>query len=105
MHLDRQPAQPTGHQFLFMSGISTLGVEPTGRLVGPSGLLSPVEGNLLGVNRDVTTLNADHITPGCILGSSSKSLTVAMLEPSGWLTSTWCSMMGLVGVIKMGALA
>ena len=74
-------------------------------LVGATGLLSPVEGNLLGVNRDVTTLNADHIISGCILGSSSKSLTVPMIEPSGWLTSTWCSMMGLVGVVKMGTLA
>ena len=74
-------------------------------LVVTNGLLSPVEGNSLGENRDVTTLNADCIIPGCICGSSSKSLTVVMLEPSGWLTSTWCSMMGLVGVIKMGALA
>ena len=44
-----------------MSGVSTLGVELTGMLVGSTGLLSPVEGNLLGVNRDVTTLNADCI--------------------------------------------
>ena len=90
---------------LFMSGVSTLEVEPTGMLVVAIGMLSPAEGNLLGVNRDVTALNADCIIPSCIWGSSSKSLTVAMLEPSGWLTSTLCSMMGLVGVIKMGVLA
>ena len=37
-----------------MSGVSTLGVEPTHMIVVTTGLLSPVEGNLLGVNRDVT---------------------------------------------------
>ena len=52
-----------------MSGVSTLGVEPTGRFVGTTGLLSPVESILLGVNRDVATLNVDHIIPGCIWGS------------------------------------
>ena len=50
-------------------------------------------------------LNMDHIIPSCIWGSSSKSLIVAMLEPSGCLTSTWCSMMGLVGFVMVGALA
>ena len=83
-----------------MSDVSTLGVEPTGMLVVATGLLSLVEGSLLGVNRDVTTLNANCIIPGCIFGSSSKSLTVAMLEPSRWVASAWCSMMGLWGSLK-----
>ena len=52
----------------------------------------------------MTALNADCIMPGCICGSSSKSLTVAMVEPSGWPASTWCSIMGL-GVVKVGLLA
>ena len=66
-----------------MSGVSTLGVELTGMLVVITGMLSPAEGYLLGVNRDVTMLNADCIIPGCIWGSSIKSLTVVILEPSG----------------------
>ena len=36
-----------------MSSVSTLGVEPTDMLVVTTGMLSPAEGNLLGVNRDV----------------------------------------------------
>ena len=88
-----------------MSDVSALGVEPTRTLVVTTALLSPVEGNLLGGNREVTTLNTNHIIPGCICGSFSKSLTVAMLEPSGWLIATWCSIIGLMGVVKVGALA
>ena len=53
-----------------MSGVSTLGAEPTDMLVGTMGLLFPVEGNLVGVNRDVTTLDTDCIIPGCIWGSA-----------------------------------
>ena len=68
---------------LFMSGVSTLGVELTGMLVVITGMLFPTESNLLGINRDVTVPNVDYIIPGCIWGSSSKSLTVVMLEPSG----------------------
>ena len=76
------------------------GVEPTGTLLGVMGSLFSVEGvDLLGVNIDVTTLNADLIMSGCTWGSSNNSFTVAMLEPSGWLTSTWCSIMGLVGIV------
>ena len=60
-------------------------------------------GNLLGVNRDVIMLNMDCIIP--FWGSSSRSFTVAMLELSGCLTSSWHSMMRLVGVVKMGTLA
>ena len=74
-------------------------------LLVATGLLSPVEGNLLGVKRDVTMLNAGHIIPGCMWGSSIRSFTIAMLELSGCLTSSWCSMMGLVGVGQMGTLA
>ena len=33
---------------LFMSGVSTFGVEPTGMLVVATWMLSPAEGNLLG---------------------------------------------------------
>ena len=51
-----------------MSGVSTLGVETTGMLVVVTGMLSQAEGNLLGVNRDVTVLNVDHFIPGCISG-------------------------------------
>ena len=47
-----------------MSGVSTFGVEPTDILVVATGMLSPPEGNLLGVNRDVTMLNMDCIIPG-----------------------------------------
>ena len=65
-----------------MSGVSTLGEELTGMLVVVTGMLSPAEGNLLGVNRDVTLLNVLRFIPGCIWVSSSKSLTVVMLEPS-----------------------
>ena len=90
---------------LFTSLVSTLGVEPISASLVTAGLLSPVDVTLLGMNRYVTTLNMDHIIPGCIWGSASNSLTVTMLEPPGFLTSTWCSMMGLVGVIKMGTLA
>ena len=74
-------------------------------LVVVTGMLSPAEGNLLGVNRDVTVLNADCIIPGYIWGTSSKTLIVVILEPSGRFTSTWHSMMGLVRVVKMGAFA
>ena len=87
---------------LCTSFVSTLGVEPTGVLLVATGLLSPVEGDLLVVKRDVTMLNADHIIPGCMWGSSSRSLTIAMLELSGGLTSSWCSMMGLVGGCQNG---
>ena len=88
-----------------MSGVSTLGLEPTGMLVVTTGMFSPTEGNLLGVNRDVTVLNVDCTIPSCIWGSCSKSLTVAILEPLGCLTTTCYSMMGLVGVVIMGTLA
>ena len=48
---------------LSISDVSTLvRVEPTGVLLVVGGLLLPAEGaNLLEVNRNVTTLNADHI--------------------------------------------
>ena len=45
-----------------MSFVPKLGVEPTGVLLVVTGLLSLVEGNLLGVKRDMTMLNADCIT-------------------------------------------
>ena len=38
------------------------------------------------------------------MGSSNNSLTITMLESSGWLTSTWCSIMGLVGLAIRGML-
>ena len=56
-------------------------LELAGVLLVATGLLSPVEGNLLGVERDVTMLNVDCIIPGWMWGSSSRSFTVAMLEP------------------------
>ena len=43
--------------------------------------------------------------PGCMWGSSNKSLTVAMLEPSECLTSTGAPWWGLWGFVIMGALA
>ena len=51
-----------------MSSVSTLGVELTRMLVVVTGMLSPAEGNLLGVNRDVTVLNMDCIIPHCVWG-------------------------------------
>ena len=88
-----------------MSLVFTLGVEPVSAILVTAGLLSPVDVTLLGVKRDVTVLNIDLIIPSCMWGSSSRSFTVAMLKPSGSLTSSWHSMMGLVGVVKMGTLA
>ena len=45
------------------------------------------------------------IIPGCMWGMSyNNSFSIAMLEPSGWLTSMWCSIMGLVGIVIRGAL-
>ena len=69
---------------------------------GPSLLADCVV--LLGVKRDVMEFNTDCIMLGCICGSSNKSLTVAMLEPSNWLISTCCSIMGLVEVVIRGVL-
>ena len=42
--------------------------------------------------------------PGAILGSAKMSLSVSSLsfELSGWLMSTWCSIIGLVGMCTGG---
>ena len=87
---------------LFTSLVTVLGVELVCTSLFATGFLSPVGGILLGVNRDVTTLNADCIIPGCIWGSSGNSLTMVMLVPSRCLASTSWSMMWLVRVISMG---
>ena len=54
---------------------------------------------LLGVKREVTASNADCIMPGWIFGSSNSSFTFSILQPSDCPISTWCSTMGLVGVV------
>ena len=79
------------------------GVELTDNLCGTTG--SSCSGDcvdLLGVKSHVTALSADHIMLGWMWGSSNNSLTIAILEPSSWLTSTWCSIIGLVGVVIRG---
>ena len=61
------------------------GVEPADTLWGIIG--SSLSGgcvDLLGVKSDVT---AHHSRLN--VGSSNSSLTIAMLDPSGWLTSIW----------------
>ena len=89
-----------------MSGVSvSFGAELTGTLWGTIGsLLSVSFVDLLGVKSDVAALNADHIILGWMWGSSNRSLTITILDPSGWFTSTWCSIIRLVGVVIRGVL-
>ena len=89
-----------------MSGESLLvGIEATNTLCGTSRPLLPGSCVVsLGVKRDVMAPSADHIILGWIWGSSNNSLIVAILEPSSWVISTWCSIIGLVGLVIRGVL-
>ena len=89
---------------LLMLVMSVLeGVDAAGTWMGFSGL-SFLAGCivLLKVKREVMTLNADCIMMGCILGYHYRSFTISIQEPSDWLISTWCSAMGLIGVVIGG---